>query len=170
MHCSDEELRQNNLESARVHISECMHCQQRLWQLKQLCADGERMEVYQPPPMAWGKVKQHLPKPVSKAWTFSPLTIAASFIVGIIVTLVGNSMWQSQQIDIQIVQSNQLEKKLVNMHMVSPGMGTSLYQLSQIDAQLNTSVSKATEKALWKQRNLLLKRLLTQKTETRETI
>jgi len=170
MHCSDEELRQNNLDSTREHISECMPCQQRLWQLKQLCADGDRMEVYQPTPMAWDKVKQNLPKPLKKTWTFSPLTIAASFIVGIIVTLVGNNVWQKQQLDMQIVKSNQLEKQLVSMHMVSPGMGTDLYQLAKIDAELNKTISKSTEKELWKQRNILLQRLLSQKSETREII
>jgi len=170
MHCSDEELRENNLDSTRKHISECMLCQQRLWQLKQLCADGDRMEIYQPTPMAWSKVKRHLPQPVKKSWNFSPLTIAASFLVGIIVTLVGNNVWQKQQLDMQIVQSNQLEKQLVNMHMVSPGMGTDLYQLSKIDAELNKAISKSTEKELWKQRNILLQRLLSQKTETREII
>jgi hypothetical protein len=90
--------------------------------------------------------------------------------VGIIVTLVGNSMWQNQQIDMQIVQSTQLEKQLVSMNMVTPGMGTALFQLSQIDAELNKEMSKSSEKKLWQQRNLLLKRLLSQTTETREII
>jgi len=169
MHCSDETLIKNNDSKVHLHVKECMQCQQRLWQLKQLQSDADKLPVFQPSELAWQKVKANLPKDNNHKYRF-PLNIAASFVVGIMVTLVGNNMWQNKAIEVQIAQSSKLEQELVSMQLTSSFIEDDLWQLSKIDEQLNSDLSTSEQKELWKKRNLILQRILKAKNEAREVI
>ena len=170
MHCSDEALMQSNDSITRLYVKECMQCQQRLWQLKQLKSDANRLPLYQPSELAWQNIKKTLPKQKKPYWFQSPVTIAASFVVGIIVTLVGNNLWQTHTVDVQIAKSSQFEQQLIAMQGISPFMENELWELSQIDEKLSSEQDKSKKKALWKKRNIILQKLLKQSSATREII
>ena len=170
MHCSDEALRDSHDVEVRSHLRGCMPCQQRLWQLKQLKSEADKLPLFQPNEMAWQQIKATLPQKKKPQNYKLPLSIAASFVVGIIVTFVGNNVWQNQLIDIQIAKSGQFEKALVSMQLPSPLIDNDLWKIAEIDEQLNSSLSKSEKKELWQKRNLILQRLLKLKDESREII
>ena len=170
MHCSDEALMQSDDSITRLHVKECMLCQQRLWQLKQLQSDASRLPVYQPSELAWKNIKKTLPTQNKRHWFNSPITIAASFVVGIIVTLVGNNLWQTHAVDVQIAKSSQFEKELVEVQFTSSLMEDDLWEISQIDELLSSEQDDRKKKALWKKRNLILQKLLKESLASREII
>ena len=109
------------------------------------------------------------PKKTTKAW-FIPTTIAASFIVGSLVSVMSLQFWQAQQLDEQIAMSRQFEHQLVMMQLTSPWVESQLWQISQIDRQLNEAKSVKVQQQLWQQRNEILKQLLAQPQNMNEMI
>ncbi len=164
MHCSDEALIDNNDLEAQMHIKDCMRCQQRLWQLKQLKSEAEKLPIYQPNELAWLKVKQSLPLKKKNRFFNFPIAIAASFVVGIVVTLVANNTWQEHNIEQLIAESSSFERQLVSQQLIGTMVDKSLWEISQIDEKLNLQQSKSSQQQLWKKRNELLKLMLKTKT------
>jgi len=163
MHCSDEELAANKSD-IQEHISCCIKCQQRSLQLNNLKIDADNLPAYQPTEFAWIKVKASIPKNKKPNKFMVPLTIAASFVVGIIVTFVANNAWQDHVIEQLVYESNTYEQKLVSMKLAGVLMEQDLWEVSQIDQQLNLKHSKSSKKKLWLKRNKALKNILINKT------
>jgi len=159
MHCSDEELLINNSE-ASMHIETCTDCQRRLLQLKSLKADAENLTVYQPTDFAWIKVKASIPQKKKRHTFMFPLSIAASVIVSVTLTLLINSKWQDHNIEQLVAESNAYEQQLVSMQLPSALVGNNLWKISQIDIQLNLKQSKSAQKKLWQKRNETLKQVI----------
>jgi hypothetical protein len=159
MHCSDEELLINDTE-ARMHIDSCPACQCRLLQLQALKEDADSLPIFQPSDFAWLKVKAAIPQKKKRNPFFFPLSIAASVIVSVTLTLLINSKWQDHNIDQLVAESNAYEKQLVSMQLSNALMGNNLWKISQIDIQLNLKQSKSSQKKLWKKRNETLKQIL----------
>jgi hypothetical protein len=191
MHCSDEALINNDSEQTREHLRQCGECQQRLWQLKRLQTDANKLPLHQPSELAWDKIKASLPsqQPVKHNDNVVslhpqtipaqagkprrvklPLMIAASFALGGLVTLLSNQMWQVNALDQQIALSRQYEQQLVALQLTSPMVENQLWQISQIDQQLNQAKSEKQRQQLWLQRNKLLKQILEQSNTTSEMI
>jgi hypothetical protein len=166
MHCSDEELLISNIE-AQLHIETCKDCQQRLLQLQMLKEDAKSLTEYQPSDFAWIKVKASIPKKKKRHTFMFPFSIAASVIVSVTLTLLINSKWQDHNIDALVATSNAYEQQLVSMQLPNALVGNKLWEISQIDIQLNLNQSKSSQKKLWQKRNETLKKVLatTSKTE-----
>jgi uncharacterized protein YbcC (UPF0753/DUF2309 family) len=160
MHCSDEELLINN-DKACLHIETCRDCHQRLLQLKKLKADAESLTLYQPSEFAWNKVKASIPQKKKRHSFIFPVSLAASVIVSVILTLFINSQWQDHKIEQLIAESNSYEQQLVKMELPNSLVGNNLWKISQIDIQLNLKQSKELQKKLWQKRNETLKQVLT---------
>ena len=165
MHCSDEELLIINIES-QIHIDTCCYCQERLLQLKKLQANAKTLSVYQPSEFAWSKVKASIPQKKKQSKYLFPFSIAASVIVSVTLTLLINSKWQDHSIDKLVAESNAYEEKLVSMQLPSALVGNSLWEISQIDIQLNLKQSKSAQKKLWEKRNETLKQVLAMSFDT----
>jgi len=170
MHCSEEELLSNNESKTKMHLQMCHECQQRLWQLKQLRVNAEQLPLYKPSEISWLRVKEALPKQPQNKRLSIPTSIAASFVVGILVTLIGTNFYQKNQIDQQIALSIDYEKRFVLMEITTQDMEHDLWKISQIDQLLNQKISRTREKKLWQERNQLLKRLLNQQNVRNEVI
>jgi len=186
-HCTDEQLLQPHSEQTIAHLAQCNDCQGRLWQqrmeLSQLKRAAEQLPEYKPSPMAWDKIHsaiEQLPsqsesqqptvlKPKKRAW-FLPTTLAASFVVGSLITFMSVQFWQTMQVDEQIAMSRQYEHQLVAMQLTSPWVESQLWQISQIDKQLNEAHSVTAQKKLWQQRNEILQQLLSQPKNMNEMI
>jgi hypothetical protein len=159
MHCSDEELLLKNRE-AQMHIETCVTCQRRMLQLNMLKEDAENLPVYQPSEFAWSKVKASIPQKKKRHVFMLPLSIAASVIVTVTLTLLINSKWQDYNIEQLVAESNAYEQQLVSMQLPNPLMGNNLWKISQIDIQLNLKQSKSAQKKLWQKRNETLRQIL----------
>jgi hypothetical protein len=165
VHCSDEELLIINIES-KIHIDKCSYCQERLLQLKRLQANAKTLAVYQPSEFAWSKVKASIPQQKKKKKYLFPISIAASVIVSITLTLLINSKWEDYSIDKLVAESNAYEEQFVSMRLPSALVGNSLWEISQIDIQLNLKQSKSAQKKLWEKRNETLKQVLAMSFDT----
>ncbi len=159
MHCSDEELLHSDTE-AQLHIESCIDCQQRLLQLQMLKADADSLTEYQPSDFAWIRVKASIPQKKKHHTFMFPLSIAASVIVTVTLTLFINNKWQDHNIEQLVATSNAYEQQLVSMQLPSALVGNNLWEISQIDIQLNLEQSKRAQKKLWQKRNATLKQVL----------
>jgi hypothetical protein len=159
MHCSEEELLMNDKE-AQLHIETCIECQRRLLQLRSLKADAESLPIYQPSDFAWLKVKASIPQKKKHHVFMFPLSIAASVIVSVTLTLLINNKWQDHNIEQLVAESNTYEQQLVSMQLPNELAGNNLWKISQIDIELNLNQSKSAQKKLWQKRNATLKQLL----------
>lgn len=170
MHCSDEELISNNDSKTKSHLQICQECQQRFWQLKQLRVNAEQLPLFKPSNTTWLRVKETLPKQPQKKRLIIPISIAASFIGGILVTLISNNVWQKYKIEEQVAISTSYDKRFVLMEITTQGMEHDLWKISQIDKVLNQEGSTIKQKKLWQERNQILKHLLEQKNVRKEVI
>jgi hypothetical protein len=159
MHCRDEELLIINKES-QIHIDTCCYCQERFIQLKKLQANAEDLEVYHPSEFAWSKIKASIPQKKKENKKMFNLSIAASVIVSVTLTLLINNKWQDYSIDKLVAESNAYEEIFVSMKLHNELVGNSLWEISEIDKQLNSNQSKSSQKRLWKKRNETLKQIL----------
>lgn len=196
MHCSDEALLQTHSEETRAHLATCSDCQARLAVLQKLRADAQALPLMQPKAMAWDKVKQNLPKapiktstplavePVDTVVIEAPkaaneslfkrfkmhMLVAASFAVGVLVTQISHQMDDLNQLETQIALSKQYESQLVALRMTSPFIEGQLWQISEIDKQLNQQLSAKERHQLWLKRNEVLLQMLTTPTHSNEMI
>ena len=158
--------------------------------LKTLKEDALKLPVLKPRAMAWDKVKANLPTSsiegegelessvessnvvhvsFGRRLKF-PLTIAASFVVGVLVTSISYQLDKTSLLDEQIALSRQYESQLVAFRMSSPLVESQLWQISQIDQQLNQSITAKQRQQLWTKRNELLRQILTSPTHSNEMI
>ena len=188
MHCTDEDLLQTHSAQTRLHVASCESCQQRLAMLQGLRRDADVLPVMQPSAGAWDKIRQNLPtQAVSELPKLAvvnneaanqslwqrfklPMLLAASFIVGILVTKVSHQVEQLGQLDEQIALSRQYESQLVALRMTSPLIEAQLWQISEIDQQLNQAQGMKERQQLWRKRNEILLQMLTLPTYSNEMI
>lgn len=171
MHCSDEQLINLIDSKAKEHFKSCEECQQRYWQLKQLQSDAHKMPLYQPAPESWQKIREKVqfepvkPKTVSNNWR-----IAAGFVVGSFLSVFAYHGWQVSMLNQEIAASTELEQKLQLTQFNSVNIDDKLWQLTEIDEQLNNTKNKAMQRELWRKRNELLNQLIQQSSQSLESI
>jgi len=159
MHCSDEQLLRDSRD-VREHLDSCTSCQSRLLLLKRLEEDARNLAIYQPSDFAWLKVKASVPQQKKRRSYMFPLSIAASVIVSVILTLIINSKWKDFNVEQLVAKSNAYEQQLVLRKIPSVLVGNNLWKIAQIDIQLNLKQSKSAQQELWQKRNETLKKIL----------
>lgn len=148
---------------------------QDLFLLKRLRDDAAKLPLMHPDPKAWDKIAAAIEPQTVKVETAKrpwmwPVSIAASFVVGAMMMLVANQLWQNNQLESQIALSTQYESQLVALRLTSPWIESQLWQIAKIDQQLNQAGSVSERKALWQRRNEILQQILQQPVSMNEMI
>jgi len=125
-----------------------------------LCQEASELPIYQPKESAWLEVKKNLPKPVKPHADFAAFyPLAASILFCVLLVFTTDSS-QKNNNSVEVFAAEQLTMQISDSPIEQLLEEEVLWQLAQIDEQINNTTTPQKQGELLIKRNKILTKLL----------